>query len=372
MTAIPRILTVCLWSALVAPATGQDLLRQIESELATLVTATRRNLVTVIVPQATGTGPVRAVLIASGLALDDSLVVTAASVVAGGSEIEIASPDQPPHAASVVGVDELSGIALLRTSGLAPPPVNVASQESSVELGNLVFLVTSTFEERAGYSIGAITSLRPPGMNGQVTTEIEASTAAVPGSAGAVLVDTRGQVAGVVVGRTGQREDSNAAGDHGVLAVPFSEVLSIVSQLKDHAEIRRNWLGVSVQEMTPALREILGVAAGTGVIIIAVDEDSPALSAGLELGDVILACGGRTVRGPGELMTTVASASPGARLRLEILRNGETLEIPVTLMELTARHAAKGAAERTSADDRLRSMEAEIARLRAALEQTRR
>jgi S1-C subfamily serine protease len=372
MTATSLILPICLWAAVVTSATAQDLLQQIESELGTLVTSTRRQLVTVIVPQNTGSGPVRAVLIATGLALDDSLVVTAASVAAGGTEVEIAPPDEAPHAASVVGVDALGGIALLRTSGLTPAPVDIASQEGSVGLGNLVILVTSTFEDRAGYSVGVVTSLRPAGMNGQVTTEISASTAPVPGSAGSVLVDTRGRVVGVVVGRTGQRNGASPAGDEGVLAVPLSEVLSIVTQLKEHSEVRRNWLGVSVQEMTPALREILGVAAGTGVIIIAVDEDSPALAAGLELGDVILACGGRTVRDAGALMAAVASASPGARLRLEILRNGETLEIPATLVALPTRDVSTEATQRGPLDERIRAIEAEIARLRAELEQTRR
>jgi S1-C subfamily serine protease len=372
MTAISRILFAFLCAPLAVPAIGQELLQQIEAELAALVTTTRRQLVTVIVPQSVGTGPLRAVSVASGLALDDSLVVTAASVITGGAEVEVAPPDQSPRPASIVGVDGLAGIALLRTSGLILPPQNVASQVGPVELGNLVFLVTSAFEERAGYSVGVVTSLRPAGVNGQVTTEIESSAAAVPGSAGSVLVDTGGRVAGLVVGRTGEPDGAGAHGDGGVLAVPLSEVLSIVSQLREHPQIRRNWLGVSVQEMTPALREILGVTEGTGVIVIAVDEGSPALNAGLELGDVILACGGRLVREAGELMTAVARAPAGGRLRLEILRNGETLKIPVTLAELTARQASTDGFKQTSSDDRIRAMEAEIARLRATLEQTRR
>lgn len=372
MSAGFRAAIVWLCTATAVPAAGLELLRQIEAELGTVVTETRQNLVTVIVPQSRETGPLRAVLVASGLALDDSFVVTAASVVADASVVEIASADHVPQPASVVGVDRLAGLALLRLSSSGARPAHRSIEDGAAQPGAIVFLVTSHFEDRAGCSIGVVTSVRPAGMDGQVTTEIEASAPAVPGSAGGVLVDTGGRVTGVVVGRMGRRETSFASADGGVLAVPVSEVRAIASELRTHGRVRRNWLGVSVQEMTPALREILGVAAGTGVIVISVEDSSPALSAGLEMGDVILSCDGRVIPAPGELMKAVAAAQPGGRLRLGVLRNGETLDTPVTLTELPAREAPWAVEQPDSPEARIRTLEQELARLRASLEQTRR
>jgi S1-C subfamily serine protease len=147
------------------------------------------------------------------------------------------------------------------------------------------------------------------------------------------------------------------------------EVLRIAAELRDHAGVRRNWLGVSVQEMTSALREILGVAPGTGVIVIDVDAHGPATKAGLELGDVILSCDLKVVRDAGELMASVATAPSNARLRLQVFRNGETLELPVVLSELPARQETPPELEDVGAprEDRIRAIEEEIARLKASL-----
>ncbi|MBN1426540.1 PDZ domain-containing protein [Candidatus Fermentibacteria bacterium] len=355
-----------------AVAGGQDLLPQLDAELNALVAATRRHVVTVIVPQDGDDGPVRSVLIASGLALDDSLVVTAASVVTRGHHVEVIPSGLDPRPASLAGVDILGGVALLRTYGLTPTDAGLRSIDNPVALGDLVCLVTSSFEERAGYSVGSVVSVRPAGMNGQVTTEIEASTTPVPGSAGAVLVNSRGQLSGLVVGRPGRQAGLMTAGDAGVLAIPLRDVLRIADELKRHGKVGRNWLGVSVQEMTPALREILGVEPSTGVIIIAVDKDGPAVKSGLELGDVILRCGNDVIKDPVGLMEAVATAPAGSRLRFAVLRNGETIQLPVTLAELPIQDGGVGLAEPPlSYEERIRALETEISRLKSAVEPPR-
>ncbi len=355
-------LVVCLVGSV--PAGAEGILRQVESELRAIAEATHRHLVTIVVPHADG--PIPSASVATGLALDDSFIVTAASVVSGASGLEVLQGSASARPAALVGVDRLGGIAVLKAEGKSAWPIAPLAASRGVRVGDLVVLVASPFEDRAEFGLGTVTSVRPAGVNGQVTTEIEASTPAVPGSAGAVLVDADGRVTGLVIGRVSGTEGV----ERGVLAVPLEEVHAIARQLRERSAVERNWLGISVQEMTPALREILGVAPGTGVIIVDVEPGSPALRAGLELGDVILSCGGQVVREPGELMIAVANAPPGGTLRFAVLRNAETLTISATLGTLPPRQRPPKA-EKASYEERLRALEGEVARLRVLLEARR-
>lgn len=315
---------------LIQVAGADSILQRLEDEIQAVVEQARRSVVAVVAPHEEG--GVRAVMAATGLVLDDSSVVTASSVVARSAQVEVVGPDGFLQPATVAGIDNLGGVALLKARALpSGRPV-----ERTPRLGDLVILVTGQFEERAGCSLGMVTAVRPAGMNGQVTTEIEASTPALPGSAGGALVGSDGRIVGVVVGRVTTKDEAGVAVS-GVVAVPLDEVKQVAARLKADGVVERSWLGVSVQEMTPALREILGLEEGVGIIVVAVESDGPAQRAGVELGDVILACDGKAIAHPGQLMAMVSEARPGVRVVLTVFRNGETLQTPVVLGALSQR-----------------------------------
>ena len=334
----PRIVMAFLLCFL-ASLRSEGLLEQLQRETNALVDNARSSIVTVTVPFDTEGMAVRSVLVTSGLVVGDSLVVTAYNVVATSTTVEVSPIGGEPVIADVAGMDSLSGVALLKLKapihGVVPAPIGALPT-----VGDWAFLVTTPFEELAGYSPGIIRAVRPAGMNGQVTTEIESTSTALPASAGAALVDIRGRIMGLVVGRTVQNFQSEGESSHlspGVFAVPLDEVMAMTSELATHGRVTRSWLGVSVQQMTPALRSILGVDPDQGAIIIDVEEGGPAYLAGLEMGDVILACAGVPVTSPGDLMSSVARISPGSDLVFDVLRNDEITAFPVTMAELPER-----------------------------------
>lgn len=352
-------------------AASQGLLQSLEAEVASLVENARTNVVTVNVLRSTDAGSVRSVLVASGLGIADSLVVTAANVVHLADSVEISGPGYEPARAEILGVDPVGGIALLKTDPVLGS-VSFSSAPTTPRVGDWACLVATPFEEMAGYSFGVVTAVRPAGMNGQVTTEIEASMKPLAGSAGAVLVDTRGQFMGLVVGRTSAiSPTSYGSSAGGILAVPLGEVLAIADQLRAQGRVVRNWLGISVQDMTPALRNILSVESGLGAIVIHVEDRGPAFEAGIEMGDVVLACGETPVHGPAGLMQAVAKRSPGDTFTFEILRNGETYRLPVQLGELPQQSSPSPQAYSYDplplGDDRIPALEQEIADLKTAL-----
>lgn len=350
-----------------------DLLQQLQTEAATLVEQARRNVVTITVPYPSNQESVRSVLITSGLIIADSLVVTAASVVAQSETVEVTTSTDHQVSAAVAGVDSAGGIALLK---LAHPLIGSFTPTPGAlpKVGDWTFLITTRFEDLAGYSPGIVTAVRPAGMNGQVTTEIQASTPPLPASAGAILVDVYGRVIGLVVGRPGWGEPIDPTEDAttmpGVLAVPFDEVLSVATELVNTGRVKRSWLGISVQAMTPALRTILGVEPGIGVIVVHVENGGPAHRAGLEMGDVILSCGERPVDSPGGLMKAVSCVGPGTALEFNILRNDAVFVLPVTLTELPHRGAPADETIRHENDpeEKIKALEKQLATLKRSMD----
>jgi len=173
---------------------------------------------------------------------------------------------------------------------------------------------------------------------------------------------------GLVVGRTqGSGLTGAYPGEIGVLAVPIHEVLTIATQLQLRGKIVRNWIGIVVQDMTSELRDLLGVEPGRGAIILHVEEGGPAFRAQLEMGDVVLDCGKLAVHGPAELMQAVSSTPPESALNFTVLRDGEILEISVSLAELprSFRPEIPGKENALSLEVRIRTLEDEIARLKA-------
>ncbi len=370
----PREIATCVATIILSssPLSAGDLLQQLQTEVATLVDQARRDVVTITVPYPSNQESVRSVLITSGLIIADSLVVTAASVVAQSETVEVTTSTDHQVSAAVAGVDSAGGIALLK---LTHPLIGSFTPTPGVlpEVGDWTFLITTRFEDLAGYSPGIVTAVRPAGMNGQVTTEIQASTPPLPASAGAILVDVYGRVIGLVVGRPGWGEPIDPTEDAtmpGVLAVPFDEVLSVATELVNTGRVKRSWLGISVQAMTPALRTILGVEPGIGAIVVHVENGGPAHRAGLEMGDVILSCGEHPVDSPGGLMRAVSCVGPGAALEFNILRNDAVFVLPVTLTELPHRGAPADEAIRYENDpeEQIKALERQLATLKRSMD----
>jgi serine protease Do len=128
---------------------------------------------------------------------------------------------------------------------------------------------------------------------------------------------------------------SNSGGYQGIgFAIPINMARNVMEQILEHGKVVRGWLGVSVQDVTPALAKSFGISQPQGALVGDVDPKGPAANSGLQRGDVIDAVNGQPVTTPNELRLQIAAMAPGTVAHLKVTRNGHPQDVAVKLGEL--------------------------------------
>jgi serine protease Do len=281
-------------------------------------------------------------------------IVTNAHVVEFADRIQVQMHTGALRLATLVGVDLRSDIAVIK---IAPGLIHTA-QRSDMPLrqGDMVFAFGSPFDFRFSMSSGIVSGLgRSAGLE-DITYQnfIQVDAAINPGNSGGPLTDIRGHVVGMNTAiATGSGTTTGRGQSAGIgLAIPVGMVEAVVSQLIAKGEVERGFLGVQLVELD--VRR--GGSArsrgyeGLGVEIERVEPDSPASEAGIRSGDVVYEVDGEPVGASGQIMSIIASRSPGDSIRLSIWRVESsdrppvTREIAVTLGRLAPDRVAPGAA----------------------------
>ena len=252
----------------------------------------------------------------------DGYIATNNHVIDGARDVTVTLTDAREFAAKVVGRDEQTDIAVIKVDARELPAVTFADT-SKIEVGDRVLAignpfgigetVTSGIVSAKGRQIGILAGVQ--GYEDFIQTD----AAINPGNSGGALVDVAGRLVGIntaILSRNG--------GFQGVgLAVPANMVAQVADSLVKTGKVVRGYLGVNIQNVTPALAESLALPDTKGALISEVVADAPAAEAGLQEGDVIVAVNGQPVEDANELKLQVSAVAPGSKLSLEILRGGE-------------------------------------------------
>jgi len=260
----------------------------------------------------------------------EGYILTNNHVVEGAKEIHVALTDGREFDAEVVGVDPSSDIAVIKieAEGL---PVAPLGNSDDLQVGDWVVALGSPFGLENTVTAGIVSATGRTDMRlADYEDFIQTDAAINPGNSGGALVNLSGQVVGIntaIASRTG--------GYMGVgFAIPVNQARDVMDQLIQTGTVTRGWLGVSIQDITPALRETLGLADTVkGALVGEVMSDTPAGEAGIEVGDVVVGMDGRAVSDANDLRNRVATVRPGKNVRLELLRDGDALTVTVTVGE---------------------------------------
>lgn len=248
----------------------------------------------------------------------EGLIVTAAPILAYADRVEIETHDGRTLPADVVGRDAVSGLALLRAEATDLPVAEWSAEP--LFLGQNVYTLGRSGTYGAILSSGVVGATTP---DGEVLLDDEAA----PALLGAPIVDEAGRILAI---RT--REGDPASGM--VAAIAAEAARGLVDELADRGAVARGFLGVGIQPVTADLATALGLDRPRGAIVAEVGAGTPAETAGLEPGDVILSLDGETIEGPAALSRAVGTHDPGDEVRLSVLRDGDEMTIGVTLAAL--------------------------------------
>jgi len=263
---------------------------------------------------------------------EDGFLLTSAHVVAGGRDGTATFADGSEASFDLVGADPLADLAVLRTRQTGAPPAPLGDADR-LRVGQLVVAVGNPMGLAGSVTAGVVSGLGRslPAGDGRrqrlIDDVIQTDAALNPGNSGGALADSSGQVVGV----------NTAVAGYGLgLAVPInSTTRTIIGELLSTGRVRRAWLGVAGVPipLPPAVAERLGQRRGLRVVEVV--PGSPAGSAGIYLGDVIVSAGGRPVEHVQVLQRLMlGTGAIRAPLPLTVLRRNAFVDVITNPTEL--------------------------------------
>ena len=260
----------------------------------------------------------------------DGTVLTNSHVVAGADEIRLTLPDRRELEARLVGADPRTDVAVLKLAGTGFPTVPLGDSDR-VEVAEVVLAIGNPFGLGQTVTMGIVSAVGRANIGiADYEDFIQTDAAINPGNSGGALVNVRGELIGI---NTAIATESGGATGIG-FAVPMNMARQVMEQLVKHGRVRRGFIGLTMQDLTPALARGLALGEGQGAVVVDVVARSPAARAGIRRGDVIVAFDDKPVGDAGHLRNVVATASPGARVRLTVRRAGREQTMDVVLEEL--------------------------------------
>lgn len=262
-----------------------------------------------------------AVASGSGVIIDAArgVIVTNHHVVENGTKFSVDLPDGRLYDAVLVGADKATDIAVLQIEAPGLTAVELADSDA-LRTGDLAFAVGYPLGLDQTVTMGVISGLNRSGLGDAVEDYIQTDAAVNSGNSGGPLLDSRGRLIGI---NTSILSGGGGGNDGIAFAVPVRLMLQVVDQLRTFGEVRRGGIGAVVGSLTAERARSLGLGIARGAVVLDVAPGSPAEAAGLRPDDVIVRIHSRPVANAGSVMATVGMAEPGARLRVEWLRDGE-------------------------------------------------
>ena len=270
--------------------------------------------------QSTGTG----VIVSS-----DGEILTNAHVVEGATEIRVRlAGETEPREARLLAADPGNDLALLRMSG-DEFDAAVFADPGSVRIGDEVVAIGFALglDGDPSVTLGIVSALdRTIGTEGAFLDGLIQTDAAISsGNSGGPLVNARGEVVGINTAVA--RDTATSAATNVGFAISAREALPVIEALRLQAggdPRTEGYLGVELGERRDG---------GQGAVIQTVQDDTPAADAGIEAGDLVVAADGAAIDGATGLIAAIRDLGPGDSTTLTILRNGEPIDVTVTLVE---------------------------------------
>jgi serine protease Do len=261
---------------------------------------------------------------------EDGLLVTNNHVVAGGSEFTVVMDDGTELAATLVGTDERTDLAVLKVEEAREFTYVAFADDSQVRVGDWVVAVGNPFGLGGTVTAGIVSARGRDIGAGPYDDFIQIDAAVNRGNSGGPAFNLNGEVVGINTAIF-----SPSGGNVGIaFAIPASVAKDVINGLVEDGSIERGWLGVQIQDVNADIAESLGLETASGALVSEAQPGSPAQASGVKSGDVIVAVDGNDVKSPRELARMIGNLDPGKAVELTVWRNGKSETVSVELGEM--------------------------------------
>jgi Do/DeqQ family serine protease len=266
----------------------------------------------------------------SGVIIDPSgLVVTNHHVIENMTEVKVALADKREFQAEIVLRDPRTDLAVLRIKGGDNFPALEMGDSDALEVGDFVIAIGDPFGVGQTVTQGIVSALARTQLGASdYGFFIQTDAAINPGNSGGALVDLDGRLVGI-----NSMIYSRSGGSMGLgFAIPVNMVKGVAAAaLHGGKTVRRPWLGASLQNVSKDIADNLGLQRPAGALVVDVVGSGPAAAAGLKRGDVVMGVDGQAVDDAESLGFRLGVKPLGGSARLTVLRNGQTLDLPMRL-----------------------------------------
>jgi serine protease Do len=257
----------------------------------------------------------------------EGFILTNNHVIDGAEQIKVKFANGKEYDGKVVGRDPKTDLALVKIDGvkdLHPLPLGDSEQ---TKVGSWVVAIGSPFGLEQTVTQGIVSGKGRVIGSGPYDDFIQTDASINPGNSGGPLINMKGEVIGI-------NTAINPSGQGIGFAIPINMAKSIIPQLEQKGSVTRGWLGVSIQQMTPALGKSFGLKGQEGVLVSDVFKGGPAEKAGIERGDVITQFDGKSVSELKDLSQIVAATPVGKLVTVKLMRDGTAVEREVKVGQM--------------------------------------
>ncbi len=257
----------------------------------------------------------------------DGQIVTNNHVIDGADKITVKfQDDTKEYVAKVIGRDRETDLAVIKIDVKRQLPVLRLGDSDAIQVGEWVLAIGNPYGLDNTVTAGIISAKHRIIGAGPFDNFLQTDASINPGNSGGPLLNMKGEVIGI-------NTAINAAAENIGFAIPSTQAEKIINQLRTGKEVKRGWLGVTIQRVNENDAKALGLGAPTGALIASVGKGQPADKAGVKQGDVILEVNGSKVTDNNDLLRKIAGLKPNQKARLVLWRNGKRVTKTVTLGE---------------------------------------
>jgi serine protease Do len=257
----------------------------------------------------------------------DGYILTNNHVVRDAIKVKVYNIDKQEFTAKIIGTDPKTDLALLKVGAKDVPFIDLGDS-SSVEVGEWVLAIGNPFNQDLTVTAGIISAKgRQLGM-AQYEDFLQTDAAINMGNSGGPLINMKGEAIGI-----NSTILTPSSGNIGIgFAIPTNMAKKVVADLKSKGKVVRGWFGIQITDISESDAKDLDLATG-GVLISRVEDNSPAMKAGLKRYDLIVAINGKAVKSAADLQMEIANSAPGDVVGITIYRNRDKQELKVKVSE---------------------------------------